>query len=135
MKCWIMHNILMSLYPNPNMTIQLNLEGGQLCCLTDIKGPHEWPVYCHLQIYFWRLWQFLCWFILLILFLMSLFTPSKTMTNPSLFSSRSWDLWLYFKLLCTVFFHIYPCTCYWISKLWWDNLCLLGLTWILWMYM
>ena len=27
-------------------SLQLNLEGGQLFCLTEGKGPHEWPGYC-----------------------------------------------------------------------------------------
>ena len=28
------------------------MEGGQLFCLTNGKGPHEWPVYCNQQILF-----------------------------------------------------------------------------------
>ena len=32
------------------------------------------------------------------------------------FSSRSCDFWLIFKLFCTIFFRIYPFTCYWPSK-------------------
>ena len=28
-------------------SLQLNLEGGQLFCITEIKGPHEWPGHCY----------------------------------------------------------------------------------------
>ena len=30
-------------------SVQMNLEGGQFCCLTQGKGPHEGPGYCHKQ--------------------------------------------------------------------------------------
>ena len=33
------------------------------------------------------------------------------------FYYRSWYLWLKFKFLCTVFFGVYPCTCYCLYKI------------------
>ena len=33
-------------------SLQLNLEGGQLFCLTEGKGPHEWPCYCHHNLFY-----------------------------------------------------------------------------------
>ena len=53
----------------------------------------------------------------------------------SYFYSRSWDFWINFKFLCTVFFWIYPCTCYLISKSWWDHICFLRVPCMLWMHM
>ena len=51
------------------------------------------------------------------------------------FSYRNWDVWLKSKLLCTVFFWIYPCTSYCLSKSWWYNQCFLGVPWTLWIHM
>ena len=31
--------------------LQLNLEGGQLFCLTEVRFPHEWPGYCHQHLF------------------------------------------------------------------------------------
>ena len=31
--------------------LQLNLEGGQLFCLTESKGPHECPGHCHWNLF------------------------------------------------------------------------------------
>ena len=33
-------------------SIQLNLEGGKLFCRTEGKGPHEWPCYCHHNLFY-----------------------------------------------------------------------------------
>ena len=32
-------------------SLQPNLEGSQLFCLTRNKGPHEWPVYFHQHLF------------------------------------------------------------------------------------
>ena len=29
----------------------MNLEGGKLFCLTERKGPHEWPGYFHQNLF------------------------------------------------------------------------------------
>ena len=51
------------------------------------------------------------------------------------FPYKSWDIWLNFKFLCTVFFRIYTRTCYCLSKPWWYNICFLELLCMLWMHM
>ena len=51
--CWTMHNILLvylsqTTYEGCTLpSLHLNLEDGQLFFLTEGKGPHEWPSYCH----------------------------------------------------------------------------------------
>ena len=30
----------------------MNLEGGHLFSLTERKGPHEWPGYCHQHLFY-----------------------------------------------------------------------------------
>ena len=140
-KCWTMHKILLGLYPNPHMKSAPCLTFSWICKVVNyfvwlkLKVPMSGQVIV-IEIYlFWYSWWLWCWFILVVIYIVSLLAPIKIKINKIYFPYRRWDIWINFKFLCTVFFHIYPCTCYCLSKSWWDNLCFLGVPCMLWMHM
>ena len=85
------------------------LFGG--CGGSDADSPLSWSVWCN----YWH--------------------RAKWRQVNFYFYFRSWDFWLNFKFLCTVFFRVYPFTYYCLSKSWWGNICLLGVPYMLWMHM
>ena len=134
-----MHNILMGIYPNPHMKdetclpfswiwkvvnyfvwIKVNVTmSSQVVVInifffggSDADSYLSWSVWCH------------CWH------------RARWIQVQFYFSYRIWDVWLKFKLLCTIYFRIYPCTWYRLSKSWWGNPCFLGVSAVmLWMNM
>ena len=136
-----MNKILMVIYINPHMkaapclNFSWNWKVVAYFVWLEVKVPMSGHVII-INIYFlWRLWRCLCWFILVIICLMSLLTPIKMKTSPILFFFH--DLGFLAKLQITLhcIFRIYPCTWYWISKSLWDNMCLIGVQCMLWMHM
>ena len=134
-----MHNILLGLYTNPPMKAVPCLPFSWIWNVVNyfvwlkVNVPMSGQVIFINISFLWRLGRFWCWFILVIICLMSLLTPIKMKTSPILFFFH--DLGFLAKLQITLhcIFRIYPCTWYWISKSLWDNMCLIGVQCMLWM--
>ena len=117
-------------------SLQLNLESRKLFFPNEGKVPHEWPGYCHqhcLSLDFVVVMMLICPYHALCVVIIDTEQDEDKSNFP--FFLGSWDFWLNLQFLCTVFFYNYPKTCYCLSKSLWYSLCLLGVTWMLWIHM
>ena len=133
-----MHNIHIDLHPNPPMKATPYLPFIWICKVVNslvqmkLKFPIRGQVVFVNITFLWRFWWLLCLFVFAMFYLISLLTPGKMKIA---LSSRSWDFWLNFKFLYTVFFWFIHSNSTAFPKSLRCNQCLLGVPPILCMHL
>ena len=104
-ECFTVYIILMSVTPNPPMKAEPCLLFSWIWKVVNyfFQLKVKFQVIITNINFLWGLCSFTCWFVFVIIFLVTLLEPSKMKTSPIYFSSRSWYFWLNFNFSCTVF--------------------------------
>ena len=99
----------------------MNLEGGQLFCLTEVKGPHEWPGYCHQHLFSLDIVAVLM-LIHTCRALSGVIVDTKQDEDKSNFPDLSMHMLLNFEIM--MIFYIFPWSTLHVMNAYVDNICI-----------